>query len=142
MSQEYRFDFNNLSKSPWVSEITKYLAEYEKKAKKLIQGLDVRSPVVREKGLENLEKLSSQVSKKRKDFEKKVKGLVHKESKRFNEGINEFLEYVRTIAKADRKVVRRTRSKKSAVPTQKRQRKQKAASSIADLSTQTTQPTA
>lgn len=103
MPSDYRFDFSNLRKSPWVGELTRYLAEYEKRARKLFHGLDIKSKgrSARKKGLQNLEKLSAQANRTRQDLERKVTELVQKESKRLGDGVNELLDYVRRVAKAE-----------------------------------------
>ncbi|MBI1860863.1 MAG: hypothetical protein HYR96_08095 [Deltaproteobacteria bacterium] len=122
MSQEFKFDFANLTKSPWVTELNRHLVEYEKKAKQLARELDLRSRGAREKSLKGLEQLTGQLNKTRQDLEKRATALLQKESKRLNLKLNEFLEYVQSIAKAE-KPARKAKGKQKAKSSAKRARK-------------------
>lgn len=114
MPHDFKFDFTNLVKSLWVTELNRYISKYEKRAKKLISELDRKSRQARNKGIHNLEKLTAQVLKVRQELEKKVTELAQKESKRVNEGLSELLEYVRSIAKADKPLPSKRPVKRSA----------------------------
>ena len=114
MPHDFKFDFSNLVKSPWMTELNRYVSKYEKQAKELISELDRKSRQARSNGVHNLEKLTAQILKVRQELEKKVTELAQKESIRVNEVLNELLEYVRSIAKSDKPMPSKRPVKRSA----------------------------
>ncbi len=102
MPQDFKFDFSNLSNSPWVGDLGRHIAAYEKRAKQLVREIDLRSRGAREKSLKRLEQLSNQLNKARGQFERRATDLLQKESKRLNGRVNELMGYIRSIAKAEK----------------------------------------
>lgn len=128
-------DFRNFIKSERFNQLTKgisegighglsdYLGTYEKKVRKIVKELDLKSRDARSKSREQLDRFTSQLKTTRGEFEKRVVTLVNHEADRLNKGFNELVSYLKTLSKQEAELkakgkgkTKKTGAKKSAAP--------------------------
>lgn len=118
-------DFRNFIKSERLNQLTKglsegighglsdYLGTYEKKVRKIVKELDLKSRDARSKSREKLDHFASQLKTTRGEFEKRVLTLVNHEAERLNKGFNDLVSYLKTLSKQEAEMKAKGKGKKA-----------------------------
>ena len=107
-----KLDLKKLANSELVGSLTKHLTQYEGKLKKLLNEFDLKSREARSKGQKQIDKVSQQFRQTRGDLEKRVTNLLHQEGKRLNEGVNDLVNYLKSVAKSEKLVMKASATKR------------------------------
>lgn len=118
-------DFRNFIKSERLNQLTKgiseglghglsdYLGTYEKKVRKIVKELDLKSRDARKKSGEQLDRFTNQLKSTRGEFEKRVVTLVNHEAERLNKGFNDLVSYLKTLSKQEAALKAKGKGKKA-----------------------------